>query len=115
MMRRHLTHPDANLVHVGKATPDALVAGRRPAGAAPALCPDGVRSTRLGGVGMEPTRLFPIIALLSWSPSSTAVGAAGCPSPGTARWGAFRERFFAAGHTHAGVVLVLSLTYFIYL
>jgi hypothetical protein len=27
---------------------------------------------------------------------------------------AFRERFFAAGHTHAGV-LVLSLAYFVYL
>jgi len=42
-------------------------------------------------------------------------GRCGCPSPGTARWGTFRERFFAAGHTHAGVVLVLPLTYFIYL
>jgi hypothetical protein len=29
--------------------------------------------------------------------------------------GAFRERFFAAGHAHGGVLLVLSLAYFDYL
>ena len=29
-------------------------------------------------------------------------------------WG-FRERFFRAGHAHAGVLLVLSLVYFLYL
>ena len=28
---------------------------------------------------------------------------------------AFRERFFAAGHAHAGVLLVLSLADFVYL
>ncbi len=31
------------------------------------------------------------------------------------RLGAFRERFFRAGHAHAGVLLVLSLAYFLYL
>ncbi|MGV9381511.1 hypothetical protein ACWDRB_37245 [Nonomuraea sp. NPDC003707] len=29
--------------------------------------------------------------------------------------GEFRERFFRAGHAHAGVLLVLSLVYFLYL
>jgi heme/copper-type cytochrome/quinol oxidase subunit 4 len=43
---------------------------------------------------MEPTRLFPI---------------------GHGTLGAFRERFFRAGHAHAGVLLVLSLAYFLYL
>ncbi|MET9251908.1 hypothetical protein [Nonomuraea sp. NPDC003709] len=31
------------------------------------------------------------------------------------RLGEFRERFFRAGHAHAGVLLVLSLVYFLYL
>lgn len=31
------------------------------------------------------------------------------------RLGALRERFFRAGHAHAGVLLVLSLAYFLYL
>jgi hypothetical protein len=29
--------------------------------------------------------------------------------------GEFREKFFRAGHAHAGVLLVLSLVYFLYL
>jgi hypothetical protein len=29
--------------------------------------------------------------------------------------GAFREQFFRAGHAHAGVLLVLSLAFFVYL
>jgi hypothetical protein len=29
--------------------------------------------------------------------------------------GAFREQFFRVGHAHAGVLLVLSLVYFVYL
>jgi hypothetical protein len=32
-----------------------------------------------------------------------------------ARWLPSASGFFAAGHTHAGVLLVLSLAYFIYL
>ena len=39
MMRRHLTLPDASLVHTGKAVLDALVAGRRSAGAAAGTLP----------------------------------------------------------------------------
>jgi hypothetical protein len=34
---------------------------------------------------------------------------------GTERLGEFREQFFRAGHAHAGVLLVLSLVYFVYL
>ena len=69
----------------------------------------------LGRLGMEPTRLFPIIVLLSlvtveyggWTLLGFLTG------HGTL--GAFRERFFRAGHAHAGVLLVLSLAYFVYL
>ncbi len=65
---------------------------------------------------MEPTRLFPIIVLLSlvtveyggWALLGYLTG------HGTAA-AAFRERFFRVGHAHAGVLLVLSLAYFLYL
>src|SRR5436190_7331585 len=77
------------------------------------LCP--LARHRLGGLGMEPTRLFPIIVLLSlvtveyggWSLLGFLTG------HGTL--GPFREQFFRAGHAHAGVLLVLSLAYFVYL
>ena len=64
---------------------------------------------------MEPTRLFPIIVLLSLVTVEYGDGALLGSFTGHGTLGAFRERFFAAGHAHAGVVLVLSLTYFIYL
>ena len=64
---------------------------------------------------MEPSRLFPIIVLLSL----VTVEYGGWALLGfLARHGTlgdFRERFFAAGHAHAGVLLVLSLAYFVYL
>jgi hypothetical protein len=64
---------------------------------------------------MEPSRLFPIIVLLSlvtveyggWAPLRFLTGR------GTLA--AFREWFFAAGHAHVGVLLVLPLAYFTYL
>jgi hypothetical protein len=34
---------------------------------------------------------------------------------GRGQLGEFREKFFRAGHAHAGVLLVLSLVYFLYL
>jgi len=65
---------------------------------------------------MEPTRPFPIIACSAWSQSSTAVGRCWVPHPARpSSLGAFRERFFRVGHAHAGVLLVLSLAFFIYL
>jgi hypothetical protein len=64
---------------------------------------------------MEPTRLLPIIALLSlvgveyggWAPLGFLTGRGAL--------GAFREQFFGAGHAPARVLLVLSLVYFPYL
>lgn len=68
------------------------------------------------GGPVEPTRLFPIIAVLAlvtvefggWAlltfitVRTDALGPSG-------------QRFFRAGHAHAGVLLVLSLVYFLYL
>src|SRR6266566_7485262 len=74
-----------------------------------------VRSTRPGGLGMEPTRLFPIIVLLSLVTVEYGGRALLGFLTGRGALGGFRERFFAAGHAHAGVLLVLSLAYFTYL
>ena len=64
---------------------------------------------------MEPTTLLPIISLLllvsveygGWSLLGFLTG--------RGQLGEFREQFFRAGHAHAGVLLVLSLVYFLYL
>ena len=64
---------------------------------------------------MEPTTLLPAISLLllvsveygGWSLLGFLTG--------RGQLGEFRERFFRAGHAHAGVLLVLSLVYFLYL
>ena len=64
---------------------------------------------------MEPTRLFPIIVLLSLVTVEYGGWALLGFLTGRGTLGAFRERFFAAGHAHAGVLLVLSLAYFVYL
>src|SRR5499427_10385181 len=114
MMRRHLTLPDARLVHTGKAVLAVHVADRRSAAATAGNPPVGeVNPPWRCGHGTHPPvpdhRAVVLVAV------EYGCGRCGCPSPGTARWGAFRERFFAAGHGHAGVVLVLPLTYFIYL
>src|SRR5215467_4702224 len=90
---------------------------RRP----PARCRGGaarcplVRSPRLGGLGMEPSRLFPIIVLLSLVTVEYGGWALLGFLTGRGALGAFREQFFRAGHAHAGVLLVLSLAYFSYL
>jgi hypothetical protein len=64
---------------------------------------------------MEPNRLSPIIVLLSLV--TVEYGGQTLPGflTGRGTLAAFRERVFAAGHTHAGVLLVLSLAYFVYL
>jgi hypothetical protein len=64
---------------------------------------------------MEPTTLVAIISLLllvsveygGWSLLGFLTG--------RGQLGEFREQFFRAGHAHAGVLLVLSLVYFLYL
>jgi hypothetical protein len=63
---------------------------------------------------MEPTRAYPAIVLLSlvtvefggWSLLRLLTGSG---------LSDFEEQFFRAGHGHAGVLLVLSLVYFVYL
>jgi hypothetical protein len=64
---------------------------------------------------MEPTRLLPIIALLSLVGVEYGGWALLGFLTGRSALGAFREQFFRAGHAHAGVLLVLSLVYFLYL
>jgi hypothetical protein len=65
---------------------------------------------------MEPTEILPIIAILSIV--SVEFGGHALLRLVTTdrdRLGALRERFFRAGHAHAGVLLVLSLVYLLYL
>lgn len=64
---------------------------------------------------MEPTRLLPIIAVLSLVSVEYGGWALLGFLTGRGALGAFREQFFRAGHAHAGVLLVLSLVYFLYL
>jgi hypothetical protein len=65
---------------------------------------------------MEPTEILPIVAILS----IVTVEFGGYAllrfiTTDRDKLGAFRERFFRAGHAHAGVLLVLSLVYLLYL
>lgn len=65
---------------------------------------------------MEPTEILPIVAILS----IVTVEFGGHAllrfvTTDPDRLGAFRERFFRAGHAHAGVLLILSLVYLLYL
>jgi hypothetical protein len=64
---------------------------------------------------MEPTHLLPIIVLFSLVTVEYGGWALLSFLTGQSRLGAFREQFFRAGHAHAGVLLVLSLVYFVYL
>ncbi|MFD0854586.1 hypothetical protein ACFQ07_20280 [Actinomadura adrarensis] len=65
---------------------------------------------------MEPTEVMPIVALLSIV--TVEFGGHSLLMFITTRRGTLgelRERFFRAGHAHAGVLLVMSLVYFLYL
>jgi hypothetical protein len=64
---------------------------------------------------MEPTKVLPIVALLSLA--GVEYGGWALLSFVTVREGLddFQKQFFRAGHAHAGVLLVLSLVYFVYL
>lgn len=64
---------------------------------------------------MEPTRVFPIIALLSLVTVAYGGWALLGFLTGRGALDGFRQQFFRAGHAHAGVLLVLSLVYFVYL
>ena len=64
---------------------------------------------------MEPTTLLPIVAVLSLVSVEYGGWALLGYLTGRGRLGGFRERFFRAGHAHAGVLLMLSLVYFLYL
>jgi hypothetical protein len=64
---------------------------------------------------MEPTHLLPIIVLFSLVTVEYGGWALLSFITGHGSLGAFREQFFRAGHAHAGVLLVLSLVYFVYL
>jgi hypothetical protein len=65
---------------------------------------------------MEPSKVYPIVALLSlvtveyggWALLSFVSSRRGQLSE-------FQTQFFRAGHAHAGVLLVLALVYFLYL
>ena len=65
---------------------------------------------------MEPTELLPILSVISivtveyggWALLTFVAGP-------RERLEGFQEQFFRAGHAHAGVLLILSLVYYIYL
>jgi hypothetical protein len=64
---------------------------------------------------MEPTNVLPIIAVLLLVSVEYGGWALLGFLTGRGQLGEFRERFFRAEHAHAGVLLVLSLVYFLYL
>jgi fucose 4-O-acetylase-like acetyltransferase len=64
---------------------------------------------------MEPTTLLPAITLLLLVSVEYGGWALLGFLTGRGQLGDFREQFFRAGHAHAGVLLVLSLVYFLYL
>jgi heme/copper-type cytochrome/quinol oxidase subunit 4 len=64
---------------------------------------------------MHPTRTLPVIALASLLTVEVGGWALLGFLTGHGRLSAFQEQFFRAGHAHAGVLLVLSLVYFLYL
>ena len=64
---------------------------------------------------MEPTTLLPIVSLLSLASVEYGGWSLLGFLTGRGQLGEFREQFFRAGHAHAGVLLVLSPVYFLYL
>jgi hypothetical protein len=65
---------------------------------------------------VDPTKVYPIVAVLSLV--TVEYGGWALLSFVSARRGQlndFQTQFFRAGHAHAGVLLVLSLVYFLYL
>jgi hypothetical protein len=71
--------------------------------------------TEPGSLSMEPTKVLPVISLISLI--GVEYGGWALLSFLTTREGLndVQRQFFRAGHAHAGVLLVLSLVYFLYL
>jgi hypothetical protein len=65
--------------------------------------------------GMQPTRVLPAVSVLSLIGVEYGGWALLGFLTGRGQLGQFREQFFRAGHAHAGVLLVLSLVYFLHL
>ena len=64
---------------------------------------------------MQPTRVLPAVSVLSLVSVEYGGWALLGNLTGRGQLGPFREKFFRAGHAHAGVLLVLSLVYYLYL
>ena len=64
---------------------------------------------------MQPTRVLPAVSVLSLITVEYGGWALLGYLTGRGQLGQFQEKFFRAGHAHAGVLLVLSLVYFLYL
>jgi hypothetical protein len=64
---------------------------------------------------MRPTRVLPAFSVLSLIGVEYGGWALLGFLTGRGQLGQFRERFFRAGHAHAGVLLVLSLVYYLHL
>ena len=64
---------------------------------------------------MQPTRVLPAVSVLSLISVEYDGWALLGFLTGRGQLGHFREQFFRAGHAHAGVLLVLSLAYFLHL
>jgi hypothetical protein len=64
---------------------------------------------------MQPTRVLPAVSVLSLISVEYGGWALLGFLTGRGQLGQFREQFFRAGHAHAGVLLVLSLVYFLHL
>lgn len=61
---------------------------------------------------MEPTRFYPIVALISLLTVEIGGGALLGYLTGRGTLSDFEEQFFRAGHGHAGVLLILALACF---
>jgi hypothetical protein len=68
-----------------------------------------------GGSIVQPNRVLPAVSVLSLVSVEYGGWALLGFLTGRGQLGPFREQFFRAGHAHAGVLLVLSLVYFLHL
>ena len=62
---------------------------------------------------MQPTRVLPAVSVLSLIGVEYGGWALLGFLTGRGQLGQFREQFFRAGHAHAGVLLILSLVYYL--